>query len=92
MIYYNHPYEVVVTVSPSSPTAGTYGCYGIKNVVTLVVEAYIGQLARAKLTCDQYARDLKEGLKSDRDEALALLAAIKEAEGAGPAGGGSPLN
>jgi hypothetical protein len=88
-IYFNAPYEIVLAACPGP---NSYGCYGIRNNDTGVIEAYIGQLARAKQCADQYAQDLRTGLKSDRDSALELLAALKGAEGGGYDGNGSPLN
>lgn len=84
--YTNHPYEVITTMAPS---AHSYSCYGVKNKITGVTEAYIGQLAYAKATADKYARELKEGVASEEETAFKLLAALKDAGGGTP---GAPLN
>ena len=88
--YKNHPYHVVSTMAPA---AHSYACYGIKNVVTGVTEAYIGQLAKAKAVADEYASDLKNGIKSEKEsvrEMLDLLGKLPPVDGGGPVG--SPLN
>lgn len=85
-----HPYHVITTMAPG---AHSYACYGIKNTVTGVVEAYIGQLAKAISLADEYAQDLKIGIKSEKQsviEMLDLLGKIPPVEGGGH--GGSPLN
>lgn len=87
MIYFNSPYEVVISASPAE---FPIPCYGIKNVVTGMVEAYIGQLARAKQIADSFAKDLKHGLKSQEDELATLFAKLKTPSGDdfGNSGGG----
>jgi hypothetical protein len=69
-IYKNHPYEIVTTMAPAEHS---YPCYGVKNVVTGVIEAYIGQLAKAVATADLYAKELKEGITTLEDAFTALL-------------------
>lgn len=83
-LHTNHPYVVIVTMSPEPNPPMTYG---IKNVVTGVTEAYISQLAKAIWCADFYARELKEGIVTDREAALSLVAALKTyGEDNGPSG------
>ena len=84
-----HPYHVISTMAPA---AYSYPCYGVKNTVTGIVEAYIGQLAKAIQIADEYAADLKNGIKSEKQsvmEMLDLLGKLPPVEGGGQ---GSPLN
>lgn len=69
MIYFNPPYEVVLSACPAE---FPIPCYGVLNTVTGMIEAYIGQLARAKNVADQFAKDLRYGIKPE-DQALAEL-------------------
>lgn len=87
--YKNHPYVVVSTMAPA---AHSYACYGIKNVVTGVTEAFIGQLAKAKAVADEYATDLKNGLKSEKESVKEMLDMLNRLPPTGGESGGSPLN
>lgn len=69
-MYETKHYEVIITDSPTDPS---YECYGILNKQTQVVEGYIGQLARAKMHCDQYDKDLTSGIKTDEDYRAELI-------------------
>lgn len=82
MIYFNSPYEVVVT---ESPTEFPYRCYGVLNKDTDVVEAYIGSLAKARAVADQYAGELKHGIKDPIEE---LADAVIRGMGKEDTGGG----
>lgn len=72
MIFENDNYRIVIADSPGKHT---FECYGILNKKTQVIEAYIGQLALAILTCKQYDRELVEGIKTERE----LFEEFKEA-------------
>lgn len=85
MIYFNSPYEVV---KAQSPAEYPIPCYGVLNKDTGVIEAYIGQLARAKQFADQFAKDLREGLKSDEDQLSRIFGALKATPGDFGSGGG----
>ena len=69
-LHKNSKYELVIVLEPGEK----YECYGVRNLQTSVIEAYIGQLARAIQIADNFERDLLYPVKEPNgDEFMKAL-------------------